>query len=116
MEIAGETVIAAVADTSAERSLGLSGVEDLGDVDGMLFVFEAPRTLRFHMEETSIPLDVWFIDPSGRIVGSAEMEPCSADPCPRYPSPGDASWGLETRAGDFEFAVGELVVGLIGPN
>lgn len=96
--------------------MGLSGVEDLGELDGMLFVFDAPRQLRFNMENMLIPLDVWFIDTSGRIVGSAEMEPCSADPCVRYNSPVDAAWGLETLAGKFDFAVGELVVGLLGPD
>lgn len=112
LQIGNVGIIAAVADTLSERSEGLSRVDDLGDLDGMLFVFDAPRTLRFNMDDVLIPLDVWFIDESGVIFGSAEMEPCLADSCPRYPSPGEAAWGLETPAGAFKFAVGDRVLGL----
>jgi uncharacterized protein len=101
----------AVADTRAERAEGLMGVDDLAGLDGMLFVFEEPRVLTFTMRETLIPLDVWFIDESGSIIGAAEMVPCPAAPCPQYVSPGEALRAIETPEGVYDFPVGERVSG-----
>lgn len=85
------------------------GVSDLGGVDGMLFIHDAPGPVSYTMRNTLIPLDIWFISETGEIVGTSEMEPCESDPCPTYPSPGPVVMTLETPLGSFEFPDGAIV-------
>jgi uncharacterized membrane protein (UPF0127 family) len=99
-----------VADEPEERAQGLRGVTRLpADVDGMLFVFAEPVSTAFIMEDTLLPLDVWFFDGAGLVVGTEEMTPCSVAPCPRHGSPGLVRWALETPLGRYEFGEGELL-------
>lgn len=74
-------------------------VEDLGDLDGMLFAYDQPVVTTFGMRNTLIPLDIAFFDEQGELVGSLEMVPCTADPCPLYASPAPFRWALEAPAG-----------------
>jgi uncharacterized membrane protein (UPF0127 family) len=109
MVIGDEELTVAVADTSAERAQGLRGAADLSGLDGMWFIHEGVGPVSYTMQQTLIPLDIWFIDGGGVIVGTTEMEPCPADPCPSYPSPEPVHWVLETELGRFDFAIGEIV-------
>lgn len=96
-----------VADTPDERSRGLQGVDGLPDgIDGMLFAWPEPGERVFHMEDTLIPLDIWWFDAGLRLVGSDTMTPCTAVPCPLYPSPGEVLRALETPAGERDLPVG----------
>lgn len=100
-----------VADTPSLREQGLRGVEALPDeVDGMLFMFEEPRPATFGMRDTLIPLDIWWFDAGGVLLGSARMEPCLSAPCPSYGSPGPISWALETPAGEIDLRAGDRLV------
>lgn len=112
-EVGGETLTVAMAETPQQRSQGLRGVEELPEgLDGMLFVFEEARPATFGMRDTLVPLDIWWFDANGRLVGSTEMEPCPSEPCPNYGSPGEVAWVLETPAGVVELAPGDtLTVG-----
>ena len=104
-----------IADTPGERQAGLQGVEEIpGGADGMLFVYETPAEVRYFMLDVPIALDIWFFDPEGILIGSTEMAPCPAEPCPIYPSPGEVSWVLETLAGVYDFDDGAVLSG--APN
>ena len=84
------------------------GVESLPEgVDGMLFVFDDPRPATFVMRNTLMPLDIWWFNGSGVLVGFTEMEPCVAEPCTQYRSPGIIGWALETPLGVQEFRPGD---------
>lgn len=78
-------------------------VEDLGPLDGMLFVFDDEHTGTFWMKDTLIDLDIAWFDGSGTFVGAALMVPCVSDSCERY-SPGPPfQFAIEAPAGSLGF-------------
>ena len=100
-----------VADEPEERAQGLRAIQRLpADVDGMLFVFDEPGSPVFVMEDTLIALDIWFFDEEGVLIGSEDMAPCEAEPCPRYPAPESVQWALETPVADHVFEPGAVLV------
>lgn len=111
-ETAGITVstddlTVAVADTGEQRSQGLQGRDALpAGIDGMLFVYEDARTAEYHMRTVGFPLDLWWFDEDGQLLGSTQMVPCPDGECVGYPSPGPIMWALETPAGEWEFTRG----------
>lgn len=58
-----------VADTPAKRSLGLQYRNDLGENQGMLFLFPSAGAQSFWMKNTPLPLDMIFIGSDLKIVG-----------------------------------------------
>ena len=78
-------------------------------VDGMLFLFDEAAPRWFHMENTLIPLDIWWFDADGRLVGMDTMEPCSGAPCQSYHSPVPVTAALETPAGEWVFPAGAIL-------
>lgn len=99
-----------VADTTELRQRGLRDVESLPDgVDGMLFVFEESRSATFGMLDTLIPLDIWWFDAEGALLGVTEMTPCPEEPCASYASPAPVRWALETPTGARAFPGGALL-------
>ena len=99
IDVGGEGLVVAVADDPGERAQGLMGVEQLGDLDGMLFVFSQESLGGFWMKGTLIPLDIAFFNDERAFVDMLSMVPCTADPCPSYVPDGPFSWALETPAG-----------------
>ena len=96
----GETeLLVAVADDSEERRQGLMGVEELGDLDGMLFQFPNETFSGFWMKGTLMDLDIVFFGVDKQYVDRLSMVPCSVDACPAYFPNGGYSWALETPAG-----------------
>lgn len=67
-----------IADTDKERALGLMFRESIASNAGMLFVFQEPHVPSFYMKNTSIPLDILFIDGKGKIVTIRQMQPFQA--------------------------------------
>ncbi len=58
-----------IADTPAKRELGLQYRRELGDDQGMLFLFPAESVQTFWMKNTPLPLDMIFIGSDLKIVG-----------------------------------------------
>lgn len=92
-------LLVAIADTPDLRSRGLMGVSDLGDLDGMLFVFDAEVSVAFVMRNTLIPLVIAFFDDDGVEVDRLEMVPCLEEPCPLYGAAAEFRYALEMPAG-----------------
>jgi uncharacterized membrane protein (UPF0127 family) len=92
--------IVAVASTPETRSRGLRGVTDLGDLDGMIFVWGGETvTSSFTMADTLIPLDISFFDTEGLFVDGFTMTPCKTSTCPSYAAAGPYAYAIEVPAG-----------------
>lgn len=99
-------VLAEVASTGEQRTMGLMERHSLADTAGMLFVYETdqPANAGFWMFRTRIPLDIAFADSTGRIVAIRTMAPCEARlaaGCPGYEPGHPYRSALEVNAGFF---------------
>lgn len=92
-----------VADSAAERQEGMSGRDSWGGFDGMLFSWGGDEVESgFWMKGTSLPISIAWFSADGSWIGSADMDPCEAEPCPSF-SPGEPyAWALEVPQGDLE--------------
>lgn len=98
----GESWTVAVADTAAERQRGLSGIDTMDGVDGMLFEFPTDTTARFWMRDTFFDLDIAFFDGDGDLVEVLTMPSCRSDPCPTYAPDVPYRRALEASAGSLQ--------------
>ncbi len=91
---------AEIAATPAERAAGLMHRRELAAGQGMLFIYPRPEILRVWMKNMHIPLDVLFLDGSGRIAGlMPNLPPCRAEPCAIYTFEQPAQYMLEVNSG-----------------
>lgn len=77
--IQDKEILAEVAQTPEERTMGLMYRNRLGYNRGMLFVFNSPGLYGFHMKNTTIPLSIAFISPGGVIIEIKDMDPLSEE-------------------------------------
>ena len=61
-----------IADDPQERSRGLMFVEEMGTLEGMLFIYDGPQRASFWMRNTLIPLDMIFAAPDGTVTAVHE--------------------------------------------
>lgn len=115
LSVGGVPVVAEVADSDAERELGLMNRDPLEADHGMIFVYPDERLRGFWMKNTRSPLSIAFISASGRIVHTADMTPFDETVVPsQYP----AMYALEMNRGWFvshNVDAGALVTGLPAP-
>lgn len=86
-----------VASSQAERSLGLMYRRELGEHEGMFFIFPDESERSFWMKNTYLSLDIIFLDRELKVVNCAER----AVPLTETPrkSTGPAQYVLEVPAG-----------------
>ncbi len=84
-----------VADTEAERNIGLTGSGDPAPFDGLAFLWDAPTLASFWMKDTAGPLDVVFVAENNVVVDVQTMQECVAEPCPVFASSGLTSFAVE---------------------
>lgn len=97
VEISGKKFTLEVVDTPETRFKGLSGRTEIKADGGMLFVFPKPEpTLDFVMRDCPIPIDIIYLDGSGRVVASHKMVPepprSEAEKVNTPPVPGAPAW------------------------
>lgn len=105
-----------LSETQEKRFKGLSDRTEIASDGGMLFVFPRAQPLQFVMRDCPIPIDIIFVDGSGRIVAMHEMkaedprrpdEPKTDDPradkyenrLKKYPSRFAAQFVIEIKGG-----------------
>lgn len=97
-------ILAEVARSVEQRTMGLMERRSLSDTAGMLFLYstDQPANAGFWMFRTRIPLEIAYADSTGRIVSVRQMVPCDAQlaaGCPTY-EPGSAyRMALEVNTG-----------------
>lgn len=86
-----------IADSSYEIQTGMMYRKDMGDREGMLFIFEAEEPHSFYMKNTLVALDILFVDSDLNIVRIHK----NAVPLDEtgIPSGGPVQFVLEVRAG-----------------
>lgn len=99
LTIKGKKLNVEVARTEAEKARGLMFRENLGNDEGMLFVYEEEERLSFWMKNTRIALSIAFIDKNGKIVDIQNLEPFSLK---THVSALPAQYALEMNKGWFQ--------------
>ena len=96
----GNALTLELALTPEEVQTGLMFRPTLAKDRGMLFVFDDERFPSFWMKNTLIALDLVFLDNTGTVVDViADVQPCSAEPCPQFAPEQPARAVLEIAAG-----------------
>lgn len=99
-------VVAELAESEEQRTMGLMERRSLSPNAGMLFLYSTtqPDGSAFWMFRTRIPLDIAFVDSAGTIRSIETMQPCPstlAEGCPGYPARAPFRSALEVNAGYF---------------
>ena len=81
----------------AAKTKGLMQRTSLGENQGMLFLWNLPHRVRMWMNQTLIPLDMWFIDEQGRVVQIEERQDTESKRVSQSRQP--VSMVLELQAG-----------------
>ena len=102
VQINGTTWQVEVAQTRVARTQGMGGRRELAEGTGMLFLFRTARPRSFWMKDCLIPLDIAFLDATGKVVNLYTMpaEANPANPAGRYDSNLPAAFVLEVPAGE----------------
>jgi hypothetical protein len=91
---------AEVARTTEQRARGLMQRTEVPEGTGMVFLFAEPSRGGFWMKGTLVPLSIAYVN-GDRVVSTAEMTPCRADPCPTYDPTGPYTMAVEAPGGFF---------------
>lgn len=89
-----------IADTVELRKQGLSGRKELGDYQGMLFIFDSEGDYSFWMKDMFLSLDLIYIDETSYIVEIFEdIQPCIEEECVSFMPTVPFKYVLEVNGG-----------------
>lgn len=96
MPIGSRTFKLEVADTSDVQNVGLMKRDSMPEDRGMIFVFKESQRRNFWMRNVRFPLDIIFMDSSGKIVSIKQMKPYDES---SVPSDASAQFAIELNKG-----------------
>lgn len=100
VKIGNATVKAEIADTPLKQMRGLMFRKSLGTNDGMIFTFGSDDYYGFWMMNTSIPLDMIWLNSSKQVVYiQKDAQPCTITSCPVYRPNAPGQYVLEVNEG-----------------
>jgi len=99
VEINGAWYHLELADDPETRQLGLGGRDHIDADGGMIFVFKSPLVLYFVMRDCLAPIDIVFLDSSGRITAMHAMT--IEDPEPEQKE-GESDSAYNTRRAEYD--------------
>ncbi len=98
LKIGGAELAIEVADSSAERTLGLSGRDSLGYNRGLLFIFKTEGLYSFWMKDMKFPIDIIWMDSRARVIEiTSNVSPATFPES--FTSQKSAKYVLEVNAG-----------------
>lgn len=107
------TFFVELATTEEQWKKGLMGRTSLAPDAGMLFVFPTDLPVVFWMKNTTIPLDLIYINGNGSVSQIWEnTQPCKTESCDLYPANPPARYVLEVNArvaAERGIAIGDMV-------
>ncbi len=97
----GDQAFLSIADNPEERLVGLFILDELGEYQGMLFIFDDGEEAKTWTRHYSFPVDLLWVNDRCEVLDRVEdICPCSKDPCPLYrPSQGHARYAIQLAAG-----------------
>ena len=66
--------------TETQIYTGMMWRKEMGENEGMLFVFGGPHRVGFYMKNTTVPLSAGYIDPEGVLQEIHDLEPLNETP------------------------------------
>ena len=100
ISVNGHELKVEVAATPAERQAGLMFRKEMGENEGMLFVFPAEEYLSFWMKNTYLPLSIAYFNADRRLIDIYKMKPMQIKEV--YNSTEMVMYALEVNQGWFE--------------
>lgn len=94
-----------IAKTISQKSLGLSNRNSLCKTCGMIFIYQTENIYPFWMKNTLIPLDMIWLDKTGKIVSYHNAQPEPNTPLTKlkvYKNSAPAQYILEINSNDFK--------------
>ena len=89
-----------LANTAAERQVGLTQTPVLKTNEGMLFLYASKGYYSYWMKGMSYPIDILWLDEHRKIISMQEgVPPCILEDCPLFSSSQQALYVLEIPAG-----------------
>lgn len=78
--LGAQEMVAEMALTQTQVATGMMYRKEMGENDGMLFVFPRPHRTAFYMRNTVVPLSAAYIDPEGTILEIHDLKPLEETP------------------------------------
>jgi uncharacterized membrane protein (UPF0127 family) len=108
--IGAQEMVTEMCLTPTQTATGMMYRKQMGENEGMIFVFGRPHRTAFYMRNTTVPLSAAYIDPEGTILEIHDLQPLNETPVEA--STDKIQYVLETPQGWFKknnIGVGTLI-------